>query len=132
MVRNLAGRVVLITGGASGIGISTALRFAAEGSCIVVANIDEEGAKNVARQIGVRSVSVNVVDPAPVEAAIAVTVKRHGWLDVLVNNNGIESARAITREATLENWSNVIDVNLNCVFYGMKHGLAQNMGWPRR
>ncbi|MFB0875683.1 MULTISPECIES: SDR family NAD(P)-dependent oxidoreductase [unclassified Sphingobium] len=124
-MKNLSGKVVLVTGGASGLGKATVARFAEEGSRVVVADLNVEGAQAVATQFGGRAVGMNVADPASVEQAISLAVESFGRLDVLVNNAGIESARALIHEATLENWRNVIDVNLTGVFYCMKYGLGQ-------
>ncbi|SEK05046.1 meso-butanediol dehydrogenase / (S,S)-butanediol dehydrogenase / diacetyl reductase [Sphingobium sp. AP50] len=124
-MKNLSGKVVLVTGGASGLGKATVERFAAEGARVVVADLNAEGAQAVAAQFGGQAVRMNVADPGSVEEAISCTVESFGRLDVLVNNAGIESARALIHEATLENWRKVIDVNLTGVFYCMKYALGQ-------
>ena len=126
-MKDLAGRIVMVTGGASGIGKATVERFAEEGAQVIVADLNCEGARSVADGVGGRSIALNVTDPASVEAAVTFAVETFGRLDVLINNAGVESARALIHEATLENWHRVIDVNLAGVFHGMKYGLAQMM-----
>jgi len=126
-VKNLAGRVVLVTGGASGLGKAMVERFVEEQAKVVVADLDGEGAATIASSIGCASVRMDVADPASVEGGVAFAVDAFGRLDIMVNNAGIESARAPTHESSLENWRKVIDVNLNGVYYGMKYGIAQMM-----
>jgi meso-butanediol dehydrogenase / (S,S)-butanediol dehydrogenase / diacetyl reductase len=124
-MKNLAGRVVLVTGAASGLGKAMAERFAEEGSKTIVADLNIEGADQVAAAIGGRPLRINVADAGSVEAGIAFAVETFGRLDVLVNNAGIESDRAPIEDYDLESWRRVIDVNLTGVFHGMKYGMAQ-------
>jgi 3-hydroxybutyrate dehydrogenase len=81
---DLAGRRVLITGGASGIGAACAEKFAAAGAAVVVADLNGEGAAAVARAVGGESAQVDLADPAFDAAALAADV------DVIVNNAGIQ------------------------------------------
>lgn len=124
-VKNLSGRVVLVTGAASGLGKAMAERFAAEKAKVVVADVNASGAEAVADEIGGKWIRLDVADPDSAQAAVAFTVEAYGRLDILVNNAGVESARAPVHEATLENWHRVLDINLNGVFHCMKFGLAQ-------
>jgi len=113
----LAGRVVLITGGASGLGAATARLFAREGARVMVADLDLDRATSVAGEIGeaARAVRCDHTIRAETEAAVATTLAAFGSLDILHNNAGgpfagpVESAD----DATLER---VIGVNLLGVF----------------
>jgi NAD(P)-dependent dehydrogenase (short-subunit alcohol dehydrogenase family) len=84
----LAGHVVAVTGGASGIGAATARAFAAEGAEVCVLDRDGEGAAAVARSIKGFAAACDVTDDASVAAAVAAIVRRFGGLDVLVSNAG--------------------------------------------
>lgn len=85
----LDGRVVLVTGGASGMGEAFARRLAADGARLVVADIDEAGAGRVATDIGGEVAVVDVADSSMVDAAVDRVVARYGRLDVMINNAGI-------------------------------------------
>jgi len=124
-MKNLKGKAVIITGGASGLGKAMVERFAAEGSRVVVADMNVAAGKEVASSAGGYFAQVNVTDPASVEQAVAFCVDRLGRLDVMVNNAGIDSLQAPIHESTIENWQKVIDVDLSGVFYGMKYAIAQ-------
>ena len=98
---SLAGRVALITGGASGIGKATALLFARQGAAISVVDIDRRGAEAVCQTIGDRggraiSVSCDVSRAADCQRAVQQTVECLGGLDVLVNNAGIIRRSTVT------------------------------------
>src|SRR5213594_2889788 len=88
-----AGKVVLVTGGGSGIGEATAKRFATEGASVVVVDIDAENARRVVEEIGgsgapgrATAVRADVADPKDAEAMIRQAVETFGRLDVLHNN----------------------------------------------
>jgi len=114
-------KVVIVTGGAQGIGLCAAERFAAEGAIVAIWDFNAEKgsvAESQLRQQGhdVRFQQVNVADMDSVKAAVQVLVAETGRIDVLVNNAGI------TRDASLlkmteEQWQQVIDVNLGGVFH---------------
>jgi 2-hydroxycyclohexanecarboxyl-CoA dehydrogenase len=78
----------MVTGGASGIGAATARRLAAEGARVVVADLDEAGAREVAGEVDGAAVAVDVLDLASVEAGVRAAQDAAGPLDVLVNNAG--------------------------------------------
>lgn len=116
----LESRVVIVTGGAGGIGRATVLACAAEGARVVVADLDEEGGRDVARQAdasgpGARFQRVDVSSSEDVERMMEETVDEWGRVDVLVNNAGIVAdARLVNM--TSEQWDRVIDVNLKGLF----------------
>lgn len=121
----LNGKIAIVTGGASGIGKACAEKFASEGAVVVIADIQEEPGRAVAEALRGRFIKTDVTDPNAVQSLIAQTVDAFGSLDILMNNAGIDGEQKPIADCTLENWSRVIDLNLNGVFYGMKFGLAQ-------
>lgn len=117
--------VAIVTGGSTGIGAATAKRFAEEGASVVVADVNvEDGEETVAEIVEgggeATFVEVDVSDPAEVEAMVETTVETYGGLDFAVNNAGIEGENAATTDQPLDNWEQVIDVNLKGVFVGMQ------------
>jgi rhamnulose-1-phosphate aldolase/alcohol dehydrogenase len=106
----LAGRIAVVTGGASGIGRATARILAARGAHVAVADVNLEGAQSVADEIveshGLRrsiAVSVDVTDETAVEQMVHRTVLAYGGLDILVASAGLATSAAVT-ETTLEEW----------------------------
>ncbi|WP_187640041.1 SDR family NAD(P)-dependent oxidoreductase [Bosea sp. F3-2] len=117
----LADRIVLVTGGASGIGRTCALALAGEGAALAIADSNAEGAAAVAREIkalGRRAVatSFDVRDAAATEAAVAGIEEQLGPLDGLITAAGI-SRPAPATELTSDSWEAVIGVNLSGTFY---------------
>jgi len=131
----LDGKVVIVTGGASGIGRAGAEVMAREGASIVVADINEEGAQKVAAGIvdrggAARPVPVDVRDSDTVRAMVAGTIKHHGRIDGLFHNAVSvplvnKHDRRIT-ELDEETWHQLIDLVLNGTFYCAKY-VAQHM-----
>ena len=110
-----AGRVVIITGGAQGIGEACARRFASEGAHVMLADIDDTRGNALAADLGALYVHCDVGDKRQVDAAVAATVQAHGRIDVLVNNAGIFHA-ADFLEVTEEDFDAVLRVNLKGAF----------------
>ena len=113
-------KVVIITGGASGIGRVSALRFAAEGAKVVIWDIDKAKAEATHAEIeaaGGQAVTavVNTTQPEQVAAAAQAAHAQFGRIDVLINNAGI-TRDATLRKMTLAQWQQVLDVNLTGVF----------------
>ena len=113
---SLKDRVVLITGGAGGIGAATAERFLREGACVMLADIDaaalDEVTSGFAARHGrdmVRGVQMNVTDEAQVIRAYADLAVEFGGLDILVSNAGIASSAPI-EETTLALWNRNMDI----------------------
>jgi NAD(P)-dependent dehydrogenase (short-subunit alcohol dehydrogenase family) len=126
MANRFDGKVVLVTGGGSGIGEACVKQFAAEGGKVVVADLDLAGAERVVGEVtnagGTASpCKVDVADPASVEAMVRFAVDTFGRLDVAVNNAGIGGEANPVGSYSIEGWKQVIDVNLNGVFYGMRY-----------
>ena len=109
---------VLVTGGASGIGAATALRFLDEGASVVVLDRDEQALAAFKNQFPNLNgtILVDVSDPKAVAKAFETLDELMGGLDVLINNAGI-SIRHTFMDITPEEWRTVMDVNLNGVFY---------------
>jgi rhamnulose-1-phosphate aldolase/alcohol dehydrogenase len=109
--RSLAGRVALITGGAGGIGSATAMRYLAEGACVMLADIDEAALAETAADLSarfspdvVRTVAMNVTDEAAVADAFAHTAVEFGGIDILVSNAGIASSAPV-EDTSLDLWN---------------------------
>jgi len=130
MAGQLAGKVGLVTGGASGIGRATALAFAREGAKVVVADISIKGGEETVRMVqkaGVQAmfVETDVRREADAEALVKKTVDRYGRLDCAVNNAGIAGDAALTADFSTQSWEMVIAINLTGVFLGMKYQIPQ-------
>lgn len=121
----LDGRVALVTGGAQGLGLAIARRFAAEGATLVVADIDGDAASAATGELDgtATAVAADVADESDVEAMVAHAVDTHGSLDVLVNNAGITRDRTIGR-MTLAMFRQVIDVHLQGTWLGSRAAFA--------
>jgi NAD(P)-dependent dehydrogenase (short-subunit alcohol dehydrogenase family) len=123
-------KVALVTGGASGIGRATALRFAGEGAKVVIADIDVEGGAESVQMIkanGGESVCIrtDVTQAASVSALVAEVIAAYGRLDYAFNNAGIAGGGLPAAELTEETWDRVIGVNLKGVWLCMKYELQQ-------
>jgi len=116
-----AGKIVVITGAAQGIGRATAERFLSEGANVVISDVNEERLKATAEEIGtidtLLSVITDVSRKDQVEALIAKAVERFGRLDVMVNNAGICPIVPFL-DVTEETYDQVLDVNLKGAFFG--------------
>lgn len=123
-MKRLKNKIAIITGGADGIGKATAIRFALEGAVAVIWDLNEE--KGILLTEEIRSdggeadfYKVNTADYQQVENAAAAVIEKYGQVDILINNAGI-TRDASLKKMTVEQWHQVIDVNLNGVFYCTK------------
>jgi NAD(P)-dependent dehydrogenase (short-subunit alcohol dehydrogenase family) len=128
-------QVVVVTGGAGGIGLATAKAFAREGAQLVITDVHEgqlgEATQAISAEGGrVTSLPGDVSDPAQVEAHVRTILERFGRVDVLVNNAGI-IRRGPTAQVAVDTWRLVMSVNLDGTFYWAQAVAAQSM-IPRR
>jgi NAD(P)-dependent dehydrogenase (short-subunit alcohol dehydrogenase family) len=124
----LAGKVAIVTGGASGMGRASVMRFLAEGAKVMVADLNEaNGAETlaVAKAQGhadaVGFVRCDVAKEADVAAVVAETMKRFGRLDIAYLNAGVGGAFGPIAETSVEDWDYTFAVLVRSVFLGMKH-----------
>jgi len=114
---NFTGKVVLITGGASGMGAASVREFAKAGAQVVIVDINGALAKTVAAEIGAGEPLIgDVADSAFCNLAVETTLARHGRLDVLVNCAGV-IFRAAAEGTSDESWRRVMGVNVDGVFF---------------
>jgi NAD(P)-dependent dehydrogenase (short-subunit alcohol dehydrogenase family) len=114
-------RVVLVTGGASGIGRSAARLFAAGGARVLVTDVDTDGGEAAVDSITelggeAQFLPVDVTDPDQVESMVAVAVERFGRLDIAFNNAGMSGTYAPLTDQTMVDWERVLAVNLTSIF----------------
>lgn len=114
MTLDLAGKVVVVTGGASGIGRATAERMAAEGARVVIGDVDVDRGQTVADALGDAAafVATDVADVAQVEALAATAVDRFGAIDVLVNVAGVSGGLRRFLDDDLRDFERVVAVDL--------------------
>jgi NAD(P)-dependent dehydrogenase (short-subunit alcohol dehydrogenase family) len=129
-VANLQNKVVLVTGGSTGIGRATAKVLGAEGAVVVIADVqDEEGANTVemVTAAGGRAEfhHVDVADYDAMRALVSAIAAQHGALDGAFNNAGIEGPTAKILNVDMADWDRVIRVNLTGVFVCMKCEIEQ-------
>ncbi|TDP49207.1 SDR family NAD(P)-dependent oxidoreductase [Zavarzinia compransoris] len=122
--QDFAGRVALVTGGASGIGHATVEGFVARGGSAVIADINAGLAGERAAALGGRAIAVtlDVADEAGWIAAVAAARAAFGGLDVVVNAAGISFTSSVAN-TEIEDWNRVVGVNQTGTFLGCKHGL---------
>ncbi|MGW4111328.1 3-oxoacyl-ACP reductase [Actinosynnema sp. NPDC004786] len=124
MVVRLEGRVAVVTGGGSGIGLASVRRLASEGAKVVVADVDAETGKAAADEVGGLFVQVDVTDEEQVSALYRTAVDTYGSLDVAFNNAGISPPEDDSILTTgIEAWDRVQKVNLTSVYLCCKHAI---------
>ena len=120
------GKVAVITGGASGIGAATARRLAAEGAAVVVSDINAESADALAAELrgsGSRAIGMktDVSDETAVRTLVDRAASEMGAVDVMVNNAGVGEEATPIDERSAADWRRVMSINLDGVFFGVKH-----------
>jgi NAD(P)-dependent dehydrogenase (short-subunit alcohol dehydrogenase family) len=126
----LAGKVAIITGGASGIGRASSLVFAREGARVVVADMSEEGGAQTVRMIREQGgtaefVMCDVAKAADADALIAAAVKHYGRIDCAFNNAGIAGTQTRTADYSEDEWDRIMAVNLKGVWLCMRAEIRQ-------
>lgn len=122
---DFADKIVLVTGGGSGIGLASTRAFAAAGAHVVVADLSKENGNAAVEAVGAAGGKaefrhVDVADEAAVVDLIEHIRSTWGRLDIAHNNAGIEAKTVPLAEVPSDNWRKVIDVNLTSVFYCLK------------
>ncbi|KMK74986.1 SDR family oxidoreductase [Alkalihalobacillus pseudalcaliphilus] len=123
-------KVVIITGGGSGLGRAAAQQIASEGAKLVLVDLSLKGLEESKQEITstipdatIELVEANVANEEDVKKYVQFTIDKFGQIDGFFNNAGIEGKQNLTEDYGIEEFQRVVDVNLNGVFYGMKHVL---------
>jgi NAD(P)-dependent dehydrogenase (short-subunit alcohol dehydrogenase family) len=125
----LAGRTVLITGAARGIGAAVARRLAAAHCRLVLADIDGPAVEKLAAELDGAAVRADVTREADIAAMVDVAYQRWGRLDVLFNNAGVIRVQPLL-EVTRAEWDRVLDVNLRAVFFVLQAAARRMVEQP--
>jgi 2-dehydro-3-deoxy-L-rhamnonate dehydrogenase (NAD+) len=118
----LEGRTAIVTGGARGIGRAIVERLAADGAHVVIGDIDERAAEQTAAAIGthVKAFPLDITSESSWAKAVLAASERTGRVDILVNNAGIAGRSAPCWEISLEEWTQLLYIDLTGVFLGCK------------
>ena len=127
----LKNKVALITGGGSGIGEATVLRFAEEGAKVVINDVNVDNANSISEKLKAKGCDVlvciaDVCSKSDVDEMIKKTLKKFGRLDILVNNAGI-NRDSFAKKMSEEQWDKVIDINLKGTFLCAQAALGPMM-----
>jgi NAD(P)-dependent dehydrogenase (short-subunit alcohol dehydrogenase family) len=127
---DFTGKVALVTGAASGMGLATARAFAESGAAVVLADIDKDAVQAAAEELtsaGHQAVGVgcDVTDESQAAAMVEHAVTRFGRLDMAFNNAGVQAPPSDAADETAENFDRVNAVNLRGIWASMKHELRQ-------
>ncbi|RPI12164.1 MAG: SDR family NAD(P)-dependent oxidoreductase [Actinobacteria bacterium] len=128
-MRDLEGKVAVVTGGASGIGRAMAAQFAADGMQVVIADVEAPALEATSGELGVVGVQTDVGDAASVQALADHVCDRFGTVHVLCNNAGVGGGGQIA-DLTLADWKWVLDVNLWGVIHGLHSFLPRILANP--
>jgi len=124
MAGRIEGKVAVVTGGCSGIGLATVRRFAAEGAKVVIGDVDDANGSRIAQELGGVFVHCDVTDPGQVETLFRTAKEEFGSVDIAFNNAGIsppEDDSILTTD--LDAWRRVQEVNLTSVYLCCKAAL---------
>ena len=121
----LENKVVLITGGAAGIGWECSKAYAAQGAIVMICDINETLAKEQAEKLTGDHIGFgcDVSSDEQVKAAVKFVLEKHGKLDVIHNNAGIGSPSKSVDNTTLDEWDAVFNTNIKSVFLTARHGI---------
>jgi NAD(P)-dependent dehydrogenase (short-subunit alcohol dehydrogenase family) len=128
MEKTFKNKVVVITGGASGIGKATAIAFAQKGAKVVVVDVTEHlETLTLIHNMGEEAIFIpcDVSDSVQVKAMIEKTIATYGGIDFAFNNAGIEGESANTQECSEENWDKTMAVNLKGIWLCMKYEIPE-------
>ena len=129
MTKDFQGKTAIVTGAGSGIGAAITHELAERGASVIAADLDLGAAEAVVATIhaaggNAYAFAADVSNPTAVENMVTFAVESTGSLHLAVNNAGIGGPNALTADYPLDGWREVIDVNLNGVFYGMRYEIA--------
>ncbi|MEM7762098.1 MAG: SDR family oxidoreductase [Cyanobacteria bacterium P01_A01_bin.40] len=132
-MNKFSGKVALVTGGGSGIGRATALKFAAEGALVVIGNRNDKAGQETVElihQAGGKAsfYQTDVTKLANVQDLIKYTVDTYGGLDAAFNNAGVEDPQALTPDQTNDAFDLVMNVNVKGVWYSLKCEIEHMVG----
>lgn len=127
-MKRVEDKVAIVTGGALGIGRAICLGLAKEGAKVAVTDIADEDGRKVVEEIKANGGTadywhIDTADEDNVSSAFSEIKNQFGSIDILVNNAGIAGVNKPTHEITKEEWDNVINVNVNGVFFCTKHAI---------
>ena len=118
-------KIAIVTGAGSGVGKAAALALLKDGWSVALAGRRLDPLQEVAQESGAKdrafAVSTDVANPDSVKNLFDQTVKKWGRLDVLFNNAGVNAPGILLEDLTVEQWRNVVDINLNGMFYCIQH-----------
>lgn len=127
MTRNIAGKVVVITGASSGLGEATARLLTEQGAKVVLGARRLDRLQALAKELGLpegAAVQTDVTDAAQVTALVDAAVALHGKVDVILNNAGL-MPHSLLERGKVQDWDRMIDVNIKGVLYGINAALPQ-------
>src|SRR5258706_13647637 len=136
-MKTMEGKIALVTGAASGLGLATAKAFAEAGAKVALADWDEKGIQSAAQQLagaGHKTLAIvcDVSDDKQVEEMVSRTVAAFGRLDAAYNNAGVQNELAVAADQTREDFDRVIGVNFRgvwrCMKYELQHMSKQGSG----
>lgn len=115
-MENVKGKVILVTGGGQGLGAAICRTLAEEGAVVIAADIQADKLESIVNEITqkdqtIHGISMNVTDEKNVEQNIHAIIEKHGGIDAVINNAGIDKTLSV-EEIDYTDWRNVIDVNL--------------------
>lgn len=127
-MKRFENKVVLITGGATGIGLATARRFAQEGAKVVIASRNQAAGEQAVADIRAAGgeatfIQTDVTQEAQIEALIKQTLETYGRIDAAFNNSGTEGIPAPLSDDSEDNYQKIFDVNVKGLWLSMKHQL---------
>jgi len=122
-MERLKGKIAIITGASQGMGESHARKFIIEGAKVILTDLNEDRGKKIAEELGENALFIkhDVSDAEQWKYVVAEGEEKFGPINVLVNNAGILGPIKTVTEITEEEYLNVININQNAVFYGMKY-----------
>ena len=125
-MKQLEGKVAIITGAGSGIGKAAAQLFADAGAKVVISDVSEKNGNEAVEEIRKAGgdalfIKADSAKPEDNESLVKQTVQHYGTLDIAVNNAGIGGPLGATGEYPIDGWRKVIDINLSGVFYGLRY-----------